>query len=122
MAQWLEHCPVPWKVVDSIPGESTCQSCGFGPWLGCIWRQLTDVSLSHRCFSISFPLPLKSMNVSLGADLKSGVCFRHRLRAWALKLGRQGMRPSSGSLNSDSSSVKGVKDTYLLVRFKGKCM
>lgn len=60
-----------------------------------------------------------------GACIKRiGVCVWHRWRAWALELGRQRMSPGvatfwlSGSLNPVSSSVRGLKHTYLPVRFK----
>ena len=42
------------RVVGSVPGQGTYE------------RHLIDASLSHRCFSPSLPLSLKSIRMSLG--------------------------------------------------------
>ena len=57
-----------WRVVSSIPGQGTYLGCAFSPWSpvsnlgvynplsGKVWRQPIDVSLSHRCLSLSLLL------------------------------------------------------------------
>ena len=45
---WLEHRPVHQKAAGSIPGRNTYE------------KQQIDVSLSHRCFSLSLSLFLPS--------------------------------------------------------------
>ena len=50
---WLEHCPVNWKVTGSIPSQGTCLAPVTEE------RQLIDVSLWHQYFSPSLPLCLK---------------------------------------------------------------
>ena len=54
------------------------EGCGFDPWaagsipsLGTHKRQLIDVSLSHRCFSLSLFLSLSSLKISLDEDYKN---------------------------------------------------
>ena len=60
---WLEHRPIHQKVGGSIPSQGTCLGYGFNPWLGYIW-EATD-----RCFSLSLPLSLKSINTFFTLDL-----------------------------------------------------
>ena len=56
-AQLVGRHPANWKVKGSIPGQGT--GLGRGSCLG--WaayeRQPFDISLPHRCFSLSFSLP-----------------------------------------------------------------
>ena len=54
--RWSEHHLVHEKGEGLIPGQGE-----YG-------RQLISVSLSHPCFSLSFPLSLKSINIFLGGD------------------------------------------------------
>ena len=46
-----------WKVVGSIPRQSTFLGSRFGPWWRCKWEATNDVSISHHCCSPSFLLP-----------------------------------------------------------------
>ena len=68
---WLECRPIDQKVVGSIPSQDTYLGCRLGPWSG-HKRQVINVSLSHRCFSLClspfFPLSLKSIDKSSGED------------------------------------------------------
>lgn len=36
----LEHCPIHWKVADSIPGQGTCLGYGFGSQLGHVQEEV----------------------------------------------------------------------------------
>ena len=68
VAQSLEHQ----KAAGSIQGQGTYLGCRFDPQSGQVW-EATNFSLSHRCFSLSLspsslPLPLKSINISLGEN------------------------------------------------------
>ena len=57
---WLGRHPVHQKVAGLIPSR------------GVYGKQSIEVSLSHQCFSfsLSFFLSLKSINISLGKDLR----------------------------------------------------
>ena len=69
----LERRHVHQNAVGSISGQ------------GAYGRQSVDVSLSHQCFSLSLPLSLKSINISLGEDfLKEGEVTTN----WAYLIGR----------------------------------
>ena len=43
----LSHCPVHQKVESSIPGQGVSLGCESDPWLGLLWGQPIDASLSH---------------------------------------------------------------------------
>ena len=47
---WLEHCPIHWMVVGSIPVQGTYLGCRFDPPSGCVQGTTT------RCLSLSFSL------------------------------------------------------------------
>ena len=70
LARWLTglECPIHQKVAGSIPSQSTYLGCGFNPQLGAVQEE------TSRCFSLFLPPPpslsLKSVNISLGEDLK----------------------------------------------------
>ena len=57
------------KVAGSIPSQGTYLGCGLIPSMhmiagpGVYGRQPIDATLSHKCFSISFPLSLKAMKI-----------------------------------------------------------
>ena len=51
------------KAMGSIYGQGTCLGYRFDPQSGMYRRELIDVSLS-----LSLPLSLKSINMSLGED------------------------------------------------------
>ena len=61
---WLEHHPVQQKVASSIASQGTYLSCGFDPWLGCVWEVTIDVSHIDVSLSLSF----KSINISSSED------------------------------------------------------
>ena len=52
------------RVPGSIAGQGTYLGWGLIPGCGAYRRQPIDVSLSHRCFSLSPFLSLKSINIS----------------------------------------------------------
>ena len=54
---WLERGPVNQRVTGFVFGQGTCLGCGFGPGRGAYKSWLRNVSLSHRCFSLSLFLP-----------------------------------------------------------------
>ena len=71
VAQSVGHHPTNWKVVGSICGQGTCLVCGLSPGHGMFEKQPIIVSLSHPCFSPSFPpFPPKSISISLGENFK----------------------------------------------------
>ena len=51
------HRPANQKFASLITGQGTCLGCGFGSWLGCIWKA------TNRCFSpsLSPSLPLSPL-------------------------------------------------------------
>ena len=59
VAQWIEHQPVKGKAAGLIPYQGTCLSGGPGHQLVACERQLINVSLTHRCFSLPSPLSKK---------------------------------------------------------------
>ena len=68
---WMEHHLVNWKAVGSIPSQGTHLGYGFNPQLGCICRQLMNVSLSLRLPS---SLCKSNEKVSLGENKRS-ICI-----------------------------------------------
>ena len=60
VTQWIESQPAKQRITGSILSQGTCLGCGPDPWLGPCERQVTYVSLIHRCFSpsVSPSLPL----------------------------------------------------------------
>ena len=67
--------PVHQNIVGLMPSQGTHLGLGSIPTQGACGEQLITVSLSHRCFSRSLPLPLslKSIHVSSGEDLKNKI-------------------------------------------------
>ena len=57
VAQGIQCQPANQKVAHSIPGQGTWLGCGQGPQLGACERQPINVSVTHRCFSLSLSLP-----------------------------------------------------------------
>ena len=66
---WLDHCPIDQKVAGLIPGQGTCQGCGFCPQLGRIWKAASQY-LSLMLMFLS-PTPKAMKKMSLGKDLKT---------------------------------------------------
>ena len=61
VAQLVGHRPAKQKVTGSVPGQGTCLGYGFCLLSGSVReasKQAIHVSLSHQCFSFSFPSPL----------------------------------------------------------------
>ena len=68
VAQLVGHCPADQKVCISIPGQSTCLGCGFGPQLGSVQEGM------NQCFSLSLmflPLSFSPLPLSLGSIKKT---------------------------------------------------
>ena len=58
----LECCPVSERLGVPFPVRAhTYLGCGFDPWSRRIEEASIDVSLSHRCVSLSLPLSLPAM-------------------------------------------------------------
>ena len=69
---WLEHHPMHPKVAGLIPSQGTYIGCRFDPWLQARARGNQSMFLSHIDVSLSLSpfLPLKSINISSGEDIK----------------------------------------------------
>ena len=68
---WLKHRPTNRLCVQSLV-RACARVAGSIPSRGTYRRQVIDVSLSHRCLSLSLSLPLKSMNIFSGEEKKRG--------------------------------------------------
>ena len=58
---WLGRRPIHQKVAGSIPGQGMYLGCEFDPQSGRVWRQPINISLPHRCFSLSLYTPPSSL-------------------------------------------------------------
>ena len=59
VAQWIERRPANQNITGLNPSQGTCLGCEPGSWLGMCERQpidVTNVSLTCQCFSLSFSL------------------------------------------------------------------
>ena len=63
VAQLVRSCPTKQKVAGLIPGQGTCLSCRFGPWLECVPeakdRFFSLTSLFSSSLYPSLPLSIK---------------------------------------------------------------
>ena len=104
---WLEHCPINWKVADSIPNWGTCLGCGFSPQSGqgACERYSIDVSLPFSV-SPSLPLFLKREKKKLKA------CPQQRIKKKKKKL-------PSGYENSTRKCIWNCLETIYLMQLYG---
>ena len=72
VAQCVGRCATNGKVTGLVPCQGLCLGCRPGPQLRACKRQPIDVSLAHRCFSLSLSLPL-SLKINL-KNLKKNRC------------------------------------------------
>ena len=70
--KWLEHCPVPQRVVDSIPGQGTSPGCGF------------DLFEAHMGGNQSMFLSYIGVSLSLSFPSSPSKIYKLILR-WGLK-------------------------------------
>nr|KAF6278877.1 hypothetical protein mMyoMyo1_010211 [Myotis myotis] len=84
---WIERRPVEQRVPGSIPVKGTDLGCrllsGRGPGRGSCRRQPIDVFLSHRCFSLSFPLS-STPSLKINGKISTGEDYHKQTKCASL--------------------------------------